>query len=125
MRRGIAGLLILSLLLPLSGPAPAQEADAVERGRTLFQRQCASCHQVAQPRNGVEPMLQGVVGRAAGAVEGFNYSPTLRGAGITWTPETLDSYLANPAAMVRGTRMVNRVPNEQQRRDIIAFLAAP
>ncbi|SDR44226.1 cytochrome c [Rhizobiales bacterium GAS113] len=118
----------LILVLPLfgahSGLAIAQEG-AAERGRVLFQQQCGSCHQVAQPRNGIGPTLQGLVGRAAGSVEGFNYSPALKGSGITWTPEALDSYLTNPAAMVRGTRMAQRVPDEQQRRDIIEFLKAP
>lgn len=107
----------------LSAPAAAQEGDA-ESGSALFRRQCAGCHQVAQPRNGVGPNLQGVIGRPAGSVEGFNYSPALRESGITWTAETLDAYLADPRGMVTGTRMVQRVPDEQQRRDIIEFLAA-
>lgn len=115
-----AALLFASVL---SAPAVAQEGDA-ERGNALFRRLCSGCHQVAQPRNGVGPSLQGVIGRLAGSVEGFNYSPALRESGITWTPETLDAYLADPRGMVRGTRMVQRVPDEQQRLDLIEFLAA-
>ena len=107
-----------------SGLARAQEGVA-ERGRVLFQRQCGVCHQAAQPRNGLGPILQGMIGRAAGTVEGFNYSPALKSSRISWTPETLDSFLANPTTTVRGTRMAQRVPEEQQRRDIIKFLAAP
>ncbi|RKK03509.1 cytochrome c family protein [Pseudoroseomonas wenyumeiae] len=102
----------------------AQDGDAA-RGRTLFQRQCQACHQVAQPRNGVGPTLQGVMGRAAGGVEGYNYSPALRALNQTWTPETMDAYLANPTGVARGTRMVLRVAAEQDRKDIIAFVAAP
>jgi cytochrome c len=102
----------------------AQES-ADDRGKVLFQRQCGACHQVAQPRNGVGPTLQGVIGRAAGTVQGFNYSPALKNSGITWTPDTIDNFIANPTAMVRGTRMAQRVPDEQQRRDIVKFLAAP
>jgi len=117
-------VLAASLLVAQPILATAQEAVA-QRGKALFQRQCGACHQVAQPRNGVGPTLQGVIGRAAGTVQGFNYSPALKSSAITWTPEALDSYLANPAARVRGTRMAQRVPDEQQRRDIIAFLAAP
>ena len=110
------------MLLP--GLASAQEGNAA-LGRALFQRQCASCHQTAQPRNGLGPTLQGVIGHAAGTVEGFNYSPALKKSGIAWTPDTLDAYLADPAAMVPGTSMVQRVPNARQRKDIIQFLAAP
>ncbi|MBO1076090.1 c-type cytochrome [Roseomonas marmotae] len=117
-----AALLGGALLAPSA--AQAQEGDAA-RGRTLFQRQCQACHQVAQPRNGVGPTLQGVMGRAAAGVEGYNYSPALRALGQTWTPETLDAYLANPTGVARGTRMVLRVNAGQDRKDIIAFLANP
>ena len=116
-------IIAASLLVVHSGFAKAQEG-ATERGRVLFQRQCGACHQFAQPRNGIGPTLQGAIGRAAGTVEGFNYSPALKASGIIWTPETLNSYLAGPTAMVRGTRMTQRVADEQQRRDIIEFLAA-
>ncbi|MDQ1077897.1 cytochrome c family protein [Pseudoroseomonas cervicalis] len=105
-------------------PARAEEGDAA-RGRTLFQRQCQACHQLAQPRNGVGPHLQGVIGRSAGGLEGYNYSPALKALGQAWTPETLDAYLANPTGVARGTRMVLRVTAEQDRRDIIAFLGNP
>ena len=110
-------------LVVIAAPAFAQEGDA-DRGKTLFQQQCGMCHQVASSRNAAGPTLQGVMGRPAGTIAGFNYSPALKGSGIVWSTETLDSYLANPAAMVRGTRMAFRVVNEAQRRDIIAFLNA-
>lgn len=113
---------ILSAFAVLLGAASASAGDA-EHGRTLFQRQCAACHQVTQPRNGVGPYLQGVVGRPAASVTGANYSPALRHSGITWTRGSLDEFLANPAAKVRGTRMPNRVPSATDRDDLIAYLA--
>jgi len=100
----------------------AQEADAAA-GERLFRQRCGACHQIETTRNGVGPHLQGVVGRAAGRVEGFNYSPALRGSGITWTAETLETYLTNPTAMVQGTRMVQRFNNADERRTIIEFLS--
>lgn len=102
-------------------PAFAQEANDAS-GERLFRQRCGSCHQIATTRNGAGPHLQGVVGRAAGSVEGFNYSSALRGSGIIWTPEALETYLGNPTAMVRGTRMVQRFNNAGERRAIIAFL---
>ncbi len=101
----------------------AQEADAAS-GERIFRQRCGSCHQIATTRNGAGPHLQGVIGRAAGSVEGFNYSPALRDSGITWTPETLEAYLANPTAMVPGTRMVQRFNNENERRVTIEFLSS-
>ena len=118
-RACLTAMWLASLLI---NPAVGQEADA-ESGNAVFRRQCASCHQVAQPRNGVGPNLQGIIGRPAGSVEGFNYSAAMRESGITWTPETLETFLADPRALVAGTRMMLRVADEQQRLDIIAFLA--
>jgi cytochrome c len=124
MRPFTTVFLALPAIILTAMAAHAQDADAA-RGRTLFQRQCVACHQVAQPRNGVGPHLQGIADRAAGSIPGFNFSPALKGAGVTWTAETLDRYLANPVGMVPGTRMVLRVPNEQDRKDIAAFLTTP
>ena len=102
----------------------AQEADAAP-GERLFQQRCGTCHQIATTRNGVGPHLQGVVGRTAGSVEGFKYSPALKAPGLTWTTETLDTFLTNPSAMVRGTRMTQRFNNADERRAIIEFLSSP
>jgi cytochrome c len=101
----------------------AQGADAAP-GQSLFQRRCGACHQIETPRNGVGPHLQGVIGREAGGIVGFNYSPVLRDSGITWNAETLETYLSNPAAMVRGTRMTQRFNDADERRAIIEFLAS-
>ncbi|MDX3926039.1 MAG: cytochrome c family protein [Shinella sp.] len=101
----------------------AQGADAAP-GQRLFQQRCGACHQIATPRNGVGPNLQGVVGRTAGTAEGFRYSPALRDSGITWSAETLDTFLTNPTAMVRGTRMAQRFSNADERRAIIEFLGS-
>lgn len=91
-------------------------------GETLFRQRCGACHQVATPRNGVGPHLQGVVGRAAGSVEGYNYSPAIKGSGIVWSADNLDGFLTNPGAMVRGTRMTQRFANAAERQAIIEFL---
>ena len=55
-------ILVALLVAVQSGLAGAQEG-AAERGRVLFLRQCGVCHQVAQPRNGLGPTLQGAKGR--------------------------------------------------------------
>ena len=101
-------------------PAVAEDAD---RGRTLFQRQCAACHQVAQTRNGQGPHLVGLVGRPAASVEGFSYSPALRATGLTWSAENLNAFLANPQDVARGTRQPIRVAGEVDRADLVAYLS--
>jgi cytochrome c len=45
--------------------------------------------------------------------------------GLTWTPETLDAYLADPRSLVSDTRMnFPGLPDPAARADLIAFLSA-
>lgn len=104
-------------LLCAAGPAGA--TGNVARGQTLY-KGCADCHSIAE--NGVGPMHRGVVGRKAGTVPGYDYSPDLKTSGIVWTEENLDKWLTGPQAMVPETKMFFDVPDAQDRADIIAFL---
>jgi cytochrome c oxidase assembly protein subunit 11 len=90
-------------------------------GEKLFTTQCSACHSLDRAKVG--PPLAGVVGRHAGSIAGYPYSPALAKSGITWTPETLDKWLAGPRSYVPGALMPMGVPDEATRRDIIEFLA--
>jgi len=104
-------------LLCAAGPADATGNAA--RGQTLY-KGCADCHSINE--NGVGPMHKGVVGRKAGSVPGYDYSPDLKNSGIVWTEENLDKWLTGPQAMVPETKMFFDVPDAQDRADIIAYL---
>ena len=69
-------------------------------------------------------MLGSVFGRKAGAVPGYDYSPALRGASLTWSAATLDQWLAGPQKFIPGVRMPVRVLDSTTRHDIIAYLEA-
>lgn len=84
--------------------------------------QCRSCHSIEPGKNGIGPSLAGIIGKPAASVAGFNYSSALQGAGITWTRDKLDEWLAGPTQMVPGTRMVTTVRNEEQRKAILDYL---
>lgn len=103
-----------------AGSALAQDPD---EGANVFRR-CAACHTVEEGgANRVGPNLFGVIGATSGARDnGFNYSPALREAALTWDDSNLDQWLANPRAFVKGARMPLGVANEQQRKDVIAYL---
>jgi len=98
---------------------PANAAGNISRGEELYQG-CQDCHSIE--KNDVGPMHKGIVGRAAGTVPGYNYSPALRNAKIIWTEENLDKWLTNPQELIPGTKMFYEVKNAQDRADIIAFL---
>jgi cytochrome c2 len=106
-----------------SAPATVAGAGDARRGRLLY-LQCRSCHSVeAGGMNKVGPNLHGVVGRAAGQVEGFVYSDALVASGIVWTAETLDAWLADPSEYVPGNRMIfTGIADPRDRADIIAYV---
>ena len=118
-RFGASTLLAFSMLLGLGRTAYA-EGDAT-RGKALFNVRCGFCHTVTD-QNGAGPHLSGVFGRKAGTVEGFGYSKALPASGIVWNEQTLDNYLADPSKAVPDTSMQVRIPNAQDRADIIAYL---
>lgn len=115
------GLMALTSLLPVSGPA---RGAAPPDGHTLFRQRCSSCHAVEAGKNSVlGPNLAGVVGRKAGSQQ-FNYTPALKTSQIVWTDKQLDAFLAAPAKMVPGTRMVIGLPDPAQRAAVIHYLAS-
>ncbi len=91
-----------------------------EAGEQLFAEQCAGCHALDTARIG--PPLGHVIGRRAGSVPGYPYSPALAQSGIVWSEATLTNWLAGPQAMVPGALMPMAVPEVAARRDIVAYL---
>ena len=89
-------------------------------GEKLFAERCSSCHELSGVKLG--PPLGGVVGRRAGSVAGFDYSPALAQSGIVWSEQALAQWLTNPQGFVPGALMPASVPDEATRRDIIAYL---
>ncbi|MDE2182638.1 MAG: c-type cytochrome [Alphaproteobacteria bacterium] len=85
---------------------------------------CASCHSFAEGKNELGPSLFGVVGRKAGAMANFAYSPAMKNSAIVWTADNLDAYLGGPKALVLGNHMgYQGVTKEGDRADLIAYLA--
>lgn len=100
----------------------AQAAPDAARGEQLYVR-CAACHALAFDRVG--PRHCGLLGRRAGSVPGFDYSPAMKKSGIVWTEKTLDRFLTQPLVMVPGTAMTYAgVPEASDRADLIAYLKA-
>ena len=98
------GALLVAIGFVVStGTALAQDVAA---GETSF-RKCAPCHSIGpDAMNKVGPELNGLNGRKAGTVEGFNYSDANKASGITWDEAVFKEYIKDPRAKVPGTKMV-------------------
>jgi cytochrome c len=95
------------------------------RGQKVF-GQCRTCHTVEAGVNKVGPSLAGIVGRPAGTIPGFRYSPANKNSGITWSEDVMFAYLENPRKYIPGTYMSYvGLKDPQQRADVIAYLKAP
>lgn len=119
-RMTIAALVLMSAV----GMAQAQDAEA---GKKAFAR-CMACHDAEKGVNKVGPTLKGIVGRKAGTVSGFRYSPAMKAAGeggLVWDEPNLSRYLADPKAAVPGNRMAfPGLKDPDEIRNVIAYLKA-
>jgi cytochrome c len=111
----------LCMTLGLAAAARA-DGDAV-RGEARFQ-DCAACHRLEAGVNNVGPSLHGIFTRKAGELADFRYSSAMKRSGIVWTPETLNTFISDPQAMVPANRMPYAgMANAGDRADLIAYLS--
>jgi cytochrome c len=120
-----AGGIVAALILVLTSTAPAQEGS-VEAGADVFKK-CRACHDVGPTaKNKVGPLLNGIIGRAAGTIAGFSYSEANKkagAAGLVWTEEVMSKYLESPLSFMPGTKMAFAgIKDAQDRKDLIAYL---
>lgn len=123
MQRGPVCGVVLWLVFLMS----ASSADSVDlaAAETQFKKSCGTCHVAAPdagPRQG--PNLFGIVGRAAGSVEGFKYSPAFLAGhdGVVWDEATLDRWLADPQSVIPGAVMLYKQGDPDKRRLVIEYL---
>lgn len=114
-----------------AAPAPAAAAPAVTlasltgnaaNGEKVF-GQCRACHVAEAGVNRVGPSLWGLIGRTAGSIAGFKYSPANKNSGLVWSEEQLFTYLEAPQKTIPGTYMAFAgLKKPQDRADVIAYL---
>lgn len=100
--------------------------NGVDSGKAAFGKNCAACHSVTVGGTGIGPSLAAVVGRKAGALPGYEYSPAMSKSKIIWTPENIAKHIEKPKELIPGNRMANLFPrgvqDAKQRADIVAYL---
>ena len=94
--------------LTKSSQEVAGSADLINAGKKVFKK-CSACHQVGdKAKNRSGPILNGIVGRTFGTVDGFKYSNVFKAAaeeGRVWDEASLAEFLKKPKAYMKKTKM--------------------
>ncbi len=121
--RIVTATLALALTAVLGSGAALAAGDAAA-GEKVFKK-CKACHTFDPGKKKIGPHLKGVIGRKAGAVEGYKYSKAMKAADITWDAANLDEFLKKPKAFLKGTKMsFSGLKKEDQRANVIAYIEA-
>lgn len=99
-------------------------AQDVANGEDVFKK-CRACHAIGDgAKNLVGPLLNGIIGRKSGSVEGFAYSDANKNSGVTWDKDTFVKYIKDPKAFMPGNKMAFAgIKDEADAADLYAFLA--
>ncbi len=118
----LVGLLMITGLMAVSAASYADGNAA--KGKRVWAR-CRTCHTLDVGKNRQGPSLAGMLGRKAGSLEGYRYSPAMKAANIVWNAETLTGYLTAPKHYLPGNKMLFAgLKKPGQIADLIAYLKA-
>lgn len=114
---------VAALSLSLA-PAGVATAGGAEDGQLIFNNACRTCHSLDPGDNRLGPNLAGILGREAGAADGYAYSSALQKGGFAWDEAKLDAFIANPDGVVPGHNMkpYAGMTDEAQRKTLVEFL---
>jgi cytochrome c len=115
---------LMALIAAATAVATTAHSEAdVKLGEAVYKKSCLICHAVEVGKNKIGPSLHGIVGKKSASIEGFQYSPAMKGADKTWDAKTLDEYLANPRDYIPNTKMVfPGLKDDGDRRNLITYL---
>jgi len=93
------------MLLLAAPSSPAQQPAGDEAAQQAFNNSCRTCHSVKEGDNRLGPNLNKIVGRKAGSLPNYNYSPSMKDAGFVWDPDKLTRFMVKPDEVVSGNKM--------------------
>ncbi|SPF81694.1 c-type cytochrome [Pseudoprimorskyibacter insulae] len=105
MKAHAFALSLISTLVAGAGFAGEYDTIKAQAGEDFFHKECYRCHSVDADRASYGPILEGVLGRAVGTVDGYPYSEALSDAGFVWTEGALRAWMEDNDALVPGTKM--------------------
>lgn len=127
-------LAVATCLMAASSGLPLLAQGDPEAGEKVFKR-CKTCHQVGEgAKNGAGPVLTNVVGNAAGSVDGYKYSNSLKAASeadLIWNERNLVSWLLGPSDFMKEvlddggakSKMAFKLKKPEDAANVIAYLA--
>jgi cytochrome c len=137
MKALVTAAVAAGVIFALSGDKVAAQDAA--KGEIVF-KTCMACHRIGpKATNLVGPVLNDLIGRQAGTVPAFRYSPLNKHAGengLVWNEDLIFDYLADPTGFLKkfltekgkpelavgATLMPIKLPDAQQRKDVIAYI---
>lgn len=94
-----------SALLLSASPSLAQQPASDDAAQQAFNKSCRTCHSVKEDDNRLGPNLSKIVGRKAGSLPNYNYSPSMKEAGFSWDQDKLTRFMIKPDKVVSGNKM--------------------
>jgi cytochrome c len=95
-------------------------------GEAVFVQNCAACHALeADVGHGTGPSLYGVIGRAPGTADGFDYSDAFTAAateGWIWERQVMHAFVTDPQGFLPGSDHTTAIPDEQMRQDLLTYM---
>ena len=126
-RHMLAVLAAAVAALALAGSPDSARADEdhdklMKQGARSFNK-CKACHNLTTGSKKMGPDLQGLFGRTAGTLEGYNYSDAMKESGIVWDQETLSAYLENPRKVVpKGKMAFAGIKKDSEMKALLTYL---
>jgi cytochrome c len=123
-RLGALAALAAATGVAVAAPAAPSAADLAS-AKVLATNHCAVCHTFGKDEPaGVGPNLFNIIGRKAGAAEGFAYSAGFKKAlaDQTWDAKLLDKWLTDTQAVAPGSGMTYSQDDAAKRKKLIRFL---
>ncbi|PPC86617.1 MAG: cytochrome C [Hyphomicrobium sp.] len=116
--------MFIGATLAASAEPPKADGAGSADGQTAYNNACRTCHSIKEGDHRLGPSLGGIVGKKSGASDYANYSPAMKKGDVTWDEKTLDSFIANPDAVVAGNNMkpYTGISDAGERAKIISYL---
>jgi cytochrome c len=107
----------------LAAAMHSARAQDVAAGKRAFGK-CLPCHAIGEGAPiKLGPQLNGLDGRRAGTVPGYNYSAAMKKSGLTWNAETFGRFIKKPQGLIPGSKMfLPGIEDEQEIGNLWAYL---